>query len=262
MAMRLGRRRRRRAVEEASDERRQVLADLLADLVDRSLEDRRRFAGRLLEQAMAAYASFAALSGACRARAGLQGVAAEATVLVGDELGRQAESLGDLVRAIRPLPGGTGVGSRLATPIAACLAALAGDAPAPRLTVVVDDGLALDWVGETMLLHVAREALDNVSRHARAGAVDVMVDASPDGGVCLRVADDGAGFDPAAVGEGPGISAIRAAVAAVGGTVELESRPGRGTTVTVHIGGLRQPPRRPPASRPHLRLVPTTADAD
>jgi signal transduction histidine kinase len=243
------------AAEAPPDDRR-----LLADLLDRSLQDRRRFARHLHEQAMAAYASFATLAGACRSPAGMQRIAAEATVLVGDELGRQAELLRDLVRAIRPTGGDRNARPGLGPPIAAYHASVHGEAtspaPAPRLTLAVDDALALDWVAETVLLHVAQEALHNVHRHSGASSVEVTVKADRSGGggageaVRLEVADDGAGFDPGTTGEGPGIAAMRAAAAAVGGTVTVESRPGLGTTVSARLGG------RPPS--PALRSDPPT----
>ena len=53
--------------------------------------------------------------------------------------------------------------------------------------------------------------------------------------VRIEVADDGVGFDPASVREGVGLSGVRERVAALGGSLELESAPGRGTSVRVCI---------------------------
>ena len=63
-----------------------------------------------------------------------------------------------------------------------------------------------------------------------------MIDVE-DGHFRLRVTDDGAGFDPQTVGApsfegGYGLYSIRERLIAVGGSLRIESAPGRGTTVT------------------------------
>jgi two-component system sensor histidine kinase UhpB len=57
----------------------------------------------------------------------------------------------------------------------------------------------------------------------------------PDAGDALHieVGDDGEGFDPALASEGIGIIGMRERVFAVGGTIQVRSRPGRGTTVAI-----------------------------
>ena len=56
-----------------------------------------------------------------------------------------------------------------------------------------------------------------------------------DGHVELAVRDSGAGFDPAAPCAGPGLAHIRDRVAEFGGTVDIDSAPGRGTALTVRV---------------------------
>ena len=51
----------------------------------------------------------------------------------------------------------------------------------------------------------------------------------------LRVEDDGVGFDPGAVERGAGLTNLADRVAAVGGTLRIESAPGRGTRVDGRI---------------------------
>ena len=51
----------------------------------------------------------------------------------------------------------------------------------------------------------------------------------------FEVSDDGAGFDPAAAHGGAGLTNLADRVAAVGGTLEVRSAPGRGTRVTGRI---------------------------
>jgi signal transduction histidine kinase len=79
-----------------------------------------------------------------------------------------------------------------------------------------------------------REALANIGRHARASNVLVSLTASS-GHVEIRIRDDGAGFDPNQTRGGQGIANIHARAEEFGGTLELISRPGSGTSVTLSI---------------------------
>ncbi|HHS97014.1 MAG TPA: HAMP domain-containing protein [Chloroflexi bacterium] len=83
---------------------------------------------------------------------------------------------------------------------------------------------------EEAFFRVAQEALANVARHSRASRVWVRLDY--DDGVTLTVSDDGDGFDPtAAKGAGLGLRSMEERMAEVGGSLEVESHPGRGTQV-------------------------------
>jgi signal transduction histidine kinase len=252
-------------VEQASDERRRLLTQLL----ERSVNDRRRFAEQLHEQAVVAYASFAALAGAGRTGP----VVAEASQLVRGDLGRHADSLRELVLSIRPLEGDARHGPRLLTPIQAHLSTIYGDRTAPALTMTVADELVLDWVVETVLLQIIQEALHNVWRHSDAKHVDIVIEPTDEAGraaraAVVRITDDGVGFDPATVHEGAGIATMRASAAVVGGSFAVESAPGGGTTITARLGpgdddpadaqGAEDDPAEwsGPSSPPVLRLVP------
>ncbi|MFN8038773.1 MAG: ATP-binding protein [Acidimicrobiales bacterium] len=80
------------------------------------------------------------------------------------------------------------------------------------------------------------EALTNAAKHGEATHATVFVDPGDDGELFCSVKDDGAGFDPAATEEGVGLSrSIRGRVEDVGGRVEVDSRPGRGTEVRIHV---------------------------
>jgi len=73
-------------------------------------------------------------------------------------------------------------------------------------------------------------ALDNATKHA--GPVPVSVDLCDTGGALdFTVCDSGAGFDPAQTQVGAGIANMRDRIAAVGGTLAVDSAPGRGTRV-------------------------------
>jgi signal transduction histidine kinase len=85
------------------------------------------------------------------------------------------------------------------------------------------------------VVQLAREALSNVSRHARAATCRVSLHRR-DGAALLEIDDDGRGFDPAAAGgTGRGLGNLRARAARLGGRVELISAPGEGTTVRIAI---------------------------
>jgi signal transduction histidine kinase/ligand-binding sensor domain-containing protein len=86
------------------------------------------------------------------------------------------------------------------------------------------------------LYRIAQEALGNVAKHSRATEVEVRLTRA-DGRVCLWVKDDGAGFVPNQAGESGGLGLInmRERVRPLSGTLELESEPGRGTTVRAEV---------------------------
>lgn len=95
------------------------------------------------------------------------------------------------------------------------------------------DTARLPEVAETALYRVVQEALTNVLRHAGARRVSLVLQWSP-GQAVVVVEDDGVGFD-AELTTGPvgrlGLLGMRERVALVGGTLTIESSPGRGTTI-------------------------------
>ncbi len=87
---------------------------------------------------------------------------------------------------------------------------------------------------EQALFRVGQSALANVAAHARAGRARVTLSYLDDE-VVLDVRDDGAGFDPAATTDGYGLTAMRQRLAAVGGTLDVESAPGDGTSLRAAV---------------------------
>jgi signal transduction histidine kinase len=86
------------------------------------------------------------------------------------------------------------------------------------------------------LFHIARDALVNAHRHARASRIEVSLHASVSA-VRLRVTDDGIGFD--LQGDRPehhrGLYNMASRAQAAGGETTIESKPGAGTTVVVEF---------------------------
>jgi len=86
------------------------------------------------------------------------------------------------------------------------------------------------------LFRVAQESLRNVQRHARAGAVEVRLEAA-NGSAYLRVRDDGEGFEAARTRTSPGLGllSMRERIELAGGRIAIRGAPGRGTTVEAWV---------------------------
>ncbi|MGW2229967.1 sensor histidine kinase [Streptomyces formicae] len=86
---------------------------------------------------------------------------------------------------------------------------------------------------EVVALRSCQEALANVRKHAGPGASAAVTLTYTDSTLGLSVRDTGCGFDPGTPHQGYGLRGLRARAAEVGGTTEVESGPGVGTTITV-----------------------------
>jgi signal transduction histidine kinase len=97
------------------------------------------------------------------------------------------------------------------------------------------DEPALPFDIKEALYRIAQEALHNTVKHARARRVDVRL-AWQAGRIVLEVCDDGLGFDPMAPFPGHlGLRSMRERATQLGGTLQIESVPGRGTCVRAAI---------------------------
>jgi two-component system, NarL family, sensor histidine kinase LiaS len=106
-----------------------------------------------------------------------------------------------------------------------------------RLGVAVDaslDDVTVPAPVEHALLRITQEACTNAVRHGNARRLAVSM-SREDGQVELAVRDFGTGFDPAAPHAGSGLTHIRDRVAELGGTVDIDSAPGRGAALTVRV---------------------------
>ena len=102
--------------------------------------------------------------------------------------------------------------------------------------VEIDERVAAQF-GNTasQLVQVAREALSNVARHARATTCRVSLVQRDSRGV-LEIDDDGRGFNPSrSSSQGQGLRNMRERVEAIGGTFSIESSPAGGTTVRIEL---------------------------
>jgi signal transduction histidine kinase len=107
----------------------------------------------------------------------------------------------------------------------------------PEVKLEVDHATAerLPTRVETALYRITQEALTNVVKHADAKTVRITF-VRHERSVVLTIDDDGCGFSRAQVpGDGFGLVGMRERTASVNGALEIDSRPGTGTRLTVEI---------------------------
>ena len=136
------------------------------------------------------------------------------------------ENLRDLARGIYPpLLADKG--------LAAALESQARKAAVP--TTVESDGIGrYPQDVESALYFCCLEALQNVAKYTHATHAEVRLSANGDE-LAFEVLDDGDGFDPSAMRRGSGLQGMGDRLDAIGGTLEVRSQPGRGTTVTGRV---------------------------
>jgi signal transduction histidine kinase len=152
--------------------------------------------------------------------------AAARTILAGasDELALALDELRELARGLHPAVL-TDRGLR------AAVDALAARSPVPVEIADIPQERLAEPV-EAAAYYLIAEALTNVAKYAGASSVRVGV-AAGDGRVVVEVSDDGAGgADPAG---GSGLRGLADRVEALGGSLEVDSPPGAGTTLRAEI---------------------------
>jgi signal transduction histidine kinase len=95
-------------------------------------------------------------------------------------------------------------------------------------------GARFDSDTEAAIYFCCVQAIQNVARHA-GHATSVVHLARSDGSIEFSVTDDGVGFDLSSTPRGMGLQIMLDRVEALGGTLEVESAPGRGTRVTGRV---------------------------
>jgi signal transduction histidine kinase len=136
------------------------------------------------------------------------------------------ENLRDLARGIYPpLLADKG--------LAAALESQARKVPVP--VTVEPNGIGrYSQEAESAVYFCVLEALQNAAKYAEASSATVRL-GQHDGDLIFEVSDDGRGFDPAATPQGSGLQNMRDRVEALGGSVDVDSAPGRGTLVAGRI---------------------------
>jgi len=110
------------------------------------------------------------------------------------------------------------------------------------LSVGIDPDITLDPLSEVTVFRVLQECLENIEKHAQASRVEILLRKNEDG-FWLSIGDDGLGFDasPALNGgsEGVGLIGMHERAELVGGTLMVDTRPGRGSVVKLTIPAKR-----------------------
>ena len=103
-------------------------------------------------------------------------------------------------------------------------------------TLSVADDVELHEPYATAVFRIVQESLANVAKHAQATQVEVQIERSADA-VTLRVSDNGIGFVPAAPRQphSLGLMGLRERAQLLKGNIRIDSQPGAGTHVHVHI---------------------------
>ena len=110
-------------------------------------------------------------------------------------------------------------------------------------------GISAGQIGpeaEITFYRVAQEAMNNIIKHAHASRVDVLLE-SRDDAVLLVVEDDGIGFDPGGGttrDAGIGIAGMQERARLIGATLQVESKPGAGTSVFLRCPASGEPEAR------------------
>jgi signal transduction histidine kinase len=145
-------------------------------------------------------------------------------IAIGSELDDALDDLRELSRGIHPaILSEGGLGPALRT--------LARRSPVP-VELQVGMEKRLPERVEVAAYYVIAEALANVAKHARASVMQVEVD-TDDERLRLAIRDDGVGgADP---GRGSGLVGLKDRVEAIGGALQMESRPGQGTRLLVEL---------------------------
>jgi signal transduction histidine kinase len=148
-----------------------------------------------------------------------------------DELSLALEELRELARGLHPaVLTDRGLG--------AAVEALAARSPVP-VEIAAVPGERLPEAIEAAAYYLIAEALTNVAKYAQASAVVVRVGAE-DGVIVVEVSDDGVGgADPA---DGSGLRGLADRVEALGGSLDVVSPAGRGTTLRAVLNAAACPP--------------------
>ena len=169
------------------------------------------------------------------ARAVLRSDPAKADAVLARAQRQATEALAEVRRSVAALRE-----PRAVPPLGSALEALAADTSAagvPTELQVTGIVRALPPEVEESLFRAAQEGLTNVRKHAEARRAHVLLGYGDDGTVLLEVGDDGVGTAGALDGAGFGLLGVRERAIRLGGSVDVTSDPGHGTTVRMAVPG-------------------------
>lgn len=225
-----------RALSRESQARREVIAELVAtrsELASREREvgreaERARLAGEIHDTVAQGLSSIGMLLHAAE-RTDPDHRAIEQIRLAREVAGENLTETRRLIEALRPAPlEGVSLAGALNR-----VAARVG-AENPDIQVAVEGELAVEPPAElaAVSVRVAQEALANAVKHGSPARIVLTLAETP-GGISLTVTDDGRGFDPDAprAAASFGLDGMARRVRDLGGTLDVESAAGRGTTV-------------------------------
>ena len=165
------------------------------------------------------------------------GISAEP--LVAERISRAVDDLDGAIASLRSVvflidpPAGPGTAAQVLRRVVQARAEPLGFTPV--LEISGDPGQLPDRVvGE--LVQVVNEALSNVARHAGATSARVRLAVDELGGWSLEVQDDGSGFRPGRVPLGRGLLNLGTRAELLAATLQIDSEPGRGTTIRLRSG--------------------------
>jgi signal transduction histidine kinase len=162
-----------------------------------------------------------------------------------DRIDQLAGGLRALVKQLRPPALDGGLAAALEWLASECTKATG--TPCRTDVDTAADSLVPDTA--TQVFRVAQESLNNVRRHSQAAHVNMALrrDAA---GWMLTVTDDGAGFDPSGDRSGHGLLGMEERARLLGGSVEIDSAPGAGTTVRLRFAAAAAPAATQPDAGP------------
>jgi signal transduction histidine kinase len=152
-----------------------------------------------------------------------------------DMLQQIGKDLQEAVQELRNLAHGIYPPLLMDRGLAEALSAAAGRAALP--TGVEADGIGrYPQAVEAAVYFCCLEALQNAAKHAGEGAQAMVTVREDEGALVFEVHDDGAGFDVGSgAAEGHGFVNMGDRVGAIGGSIQVESEPGQGTTIRGRI---------------------------